>query len=36
MKKKIILDDYWQDIDSRLEKLVENGVVKLPSLKQFY
>jgi len=35
MKKKIILDDYWQDIDSRLEKLVENGVVKLPSLKQF-
>ena len=25
--------DYWKDIDSRLDELVLNGVVKLPSLK---
>ena len=27
--------DYWQDIDKKLELLVENGYVKLPSLKLF-
>ena len=29
------LNNYWNDIDSRLEKLVEFGEVKLPSLEQF-
>jgi hypothetical protein len=27
--------EYWDDIDIRLEKLVEDGFVKLPSLKKF-
>jgi len=27
--------EYWHDIDSRLEQLVDNGYVKLPSLSQF-
>ena len=35
MKKKDILDEYWQDIDYRLEKLVQFGAAKLPSLEQF-
>jgi hypothetical protein len=35
MKKKNIIENYWQDIDSRLLKLIEDGAVKLPSLKKF-
>jgi hypothetical protein len=35
MKNKINLDDYWQDIDSILEQLVQNGEARLPSLKEF-
>lgn len=35
MKKKNVIENYWHDIDSRLEKLIEDGAVKLPSLKQF-
>jgi len=31
----MILDNYWSDIDSRLEKLIKFGEVKLPTLKQF-
>ncbi len=27
--------EYWNDIDSRLEKLIDNGFVKLPSLNEF-
>ena len=27
------IEDYWQDIDKRLEQLVDNGFVKLPSLE---
>lgn len=27
--------DYWQDIDKKLEQLVANGYVKLPSLRSF-
>ena len=30
------LENYWNDLDSRLEKLIEYGAVKLPSLKQFH
>ena len=26
---------YWDDIDSRLESLLQHGYVKLPSLKSF-
>jgi len=29
------IQDYWHDIDSRLEHLLEHGFVKLPSLKDF-
>jgi hypothetical protein len=29
------LDEYWQDIDYRLEKLIQFGATKLPSLEQF-
>ena len=29
------IQEYWHDIDSRLEQLLENGFVKLPSLKVF-
>ena len=29
------IQEYWHDIDSRLEQLLENGFVKLPSLKEF-
>ena len=29
------IQDYWHDIDSRLEYLLEHGFVKLPSLKDF-
>ena len=35
MKNKNTIENYWHDIDSRLEKLIEDGAVKLPSLKQF-
>jgi len=35
MKKNIITNDYWKDIDIRLEKLVKYGAVKLPSLERF-
>ena len=27
--------EYWVDIDSRLEQLLENGIVKLPTLSEF-
>jgi len=29
------IKDYWKDIDSRLEKLVDVGYIKLPSLREF-
>lgn len=29
------IEEYWQDIDTRIEKLVSNGYVKLPTLKNF-
>ena len=29
------IDEYWHDIDLRLDKLVEDGCVKLPPLNQF-
>ena len=29
------IKEYWHDVDLRLEQLVENGYVKLPSLTQF-
>ena len=29
------IEEYWNDIDIRLEKLASNGFVKLPSLDQF-
>ena len=29
------IQDYWHDIDSRLEYLLEHGFVKLPSIKDF-
>lgn len=29
------INEYWQDIDSNLENLLEHGFVKLPSLKMF-
>jgi len=29
------IQEYWHDIDSRLEQLLENGFVKLPSLREF-
>ena len=29
------IQEYWHDIDSRLVQLLENGFVKLPSLKEF-
>ena len=29
------IKDYWQDIDEKLEQLVDSGYVKLPSLKLF-
>ena len=29
------IQEYWHDIDLRLEQLLENGFVKLPSLKEF-
>lgn len=32
---KMNIKEYWHDIDLRLEKLVNNGYVKLPSLSQF-
>lgn len=35
MKKKINLNNYWQDIDLILEQLVQNGEARLPSLKEF-
>ena len=35
MKKKDLVNSYWQDIDDELEKLLEYGSVKLPSLDQF-
>ena len=28
-------EEYWSDLDSRLEQLLENGFVKLPSLDEF-
>ena len=31
----MILDNYWSDIDSRLEKLIKFGEVKLPTLEHF-
>ena len=30
-----IIEEYWSDIDNRLKNLIENGYVKLPSLKIF-
>ena len=27
--------EYWEDIDSRLEELLDTGYVKLPSLANF-
>jgi len=27
------IEEYWRDIDSRLENLLNDGFVKLPSLK---
>ena len=35
MKKKIILEKYWHDIDNRLKDLIEFGAVKLPSIEEF-
>jgi hypothetical protein len=35
METKVITNNYWQDIDTRLEKLIRYGMVKLPSLDQF-
>ena len=29
------IEEYWNDIDIRLEKLARNGFVKLPSLDKF-
>mgnify|MGYP001290830815 CR=1 FL=1 len=29
------IKEYWKDIDSRLEKLIDVGYVKLPSLREF-
>jgi len=29
------IQEYWHDIDLRLEQLLEHGFVKLPSLKAF-
>ena len=29
------IKEYWKDIDSRLEKLIEVGYVKLPSLSEY-
>jgi hypothetical protein len=29
------IQEYWHDIDSQLEQLIEHGFVKLPSLKEF-
>ena len=29
------IEEYWSDIDSRLEQLLDNGYVKLPSLNEF-
>ena len=29
------IKEYWKDIDSRLEKLVDVGYIKLPSLREF-
>ena len=29
------IEKYWHDLDLRLEKLLENGFVKLPSLNEF-
>ena len=29
------IQEYWHDIDSQLEQLLEHGFVKLPSLKEF-
>ena len=29
------IKEYWKDIDSRLEKLIDIGHVKLPSLREF-
>ena len=29
------IEEYWNDIDIRLEKLASNGFVKLPSLDKF-
>ena len=29
------IEKYWHDLDLRLENLLENGFVKLPSLNEF-
>ena len=29
------IEEYWHDIDQRLEHLLEDGYVKLPSLSSF-
>ena len=29
------IKNYWKDIDTRIEKLLKNGAVKFPSLKEF-
>ena len=35
MNRQNIVENYWHDIDSRLEKLVQKGVVELPPIKKF-
>ena len=30
-----IIEDYWRDLDTKLEELSELGSVKLPSIKKF-
>ena len=35
MERLLNIKDYWSDIDIRLEALLENGYVKLPSIKDF-
>mgnify|MGYP007000214297 len=32
---KMNIEEYWSDIDSRLENLLNDGYVKLPSLRMF-
>lgn len=35
MNMNMNIEEYWSDIDNRLKNLIENGYVKLPSLKIF-